>query len=941
MRNSTSLNRVLVFSAAFVSVAASLRHGVVDEITQRRERARGVNLQNSNAPLFTARLAAALDDAEAAAASQPYEGSTSDGSPVRVTFQIDVLNYLPADALVVDFFLTPRPHWFLDPLSEPVIGSGGTMHFFSPILLSEIVAKWKTKTTEVEKSRTSFYDNPIYLDMLDLQYGERSCRGIYVHRENSISGFGRMMSQSRARLVRSTQLGLTFMLSVDQKHALLQDGACGAANLPAGDKEWGCSFLPQFKCRDETAEIYEVIRDVLNATKAPHVVTSSERAKLSEWDSCACPHVTPHSSGSIAAMFVFRECSCDIDDKDHNSTARERAHASLHPGAAFQVALQRFIARPNWHIRQQLRQVVQREGARWSNLRDINGTSCAAMHIRHGDVLLDKWFVSEHRASMNLTLEQYATEGRELLRSPALNRAHTAPTPMAIFYVTDDSDIVDEASTISKKLGVELISAPLDSDGSLSKARGVKGGLAYSRLAGHYWPGMKMGRLADMLASFQISSACHIWVGHCHSHFGIGFLLQAASLRNKLPWVSDFGSDSRSSSPICKTLSKTLDGTLGRRCTNPCTIENQCDKLGPAPRVCESISPTGGDLWNSLSALKLRNDWVAMQTSSALGKSLEAQQYDVWCAEPLRVIEYGMGGHNGMGSDLHTFAKGLCGAFSANAAFATVANEKHGWIWEDKVLCSDSERKAPLACYFNLPTVCPRQHNTETLPMRSRQKVTWPFGSCENVVPKTKPSRAAFRAAAMEYLFAHLNPRLVEEAEKEISSTFGARGIPRPLIAVHIRWGDKGSEMKLVPIESYINAVAKLVAEHRLGDVHVFVTTEDPNALSAFCDGARATPGGSQWSIYAYKKAVSAYSEMHSPWRDAADGGRMGLYSMVSLLFAMEAKYYVLTTGSNWSRLINELRTNLIDAHACQGVLKKHGPCTHMADLRPDPNGWW
>ena len=55
--------------------------------------------------------------------------------------------------------------------------------------------------------------------------------------------------------------------------------------------------------------------------------------------------------------------------------------------------------------------------------------------------------------------------------------------------------------------------------------------------------------------------------------------------------------------------------------------------------------------------------------------------------------------------------------------------------------------------------------------------------------------------------------------------------------------------------------------------------------------------------------------------------GRAGLVSMGSLLVAMESRYYVLTTKSNWSRMMDFLRTNIVD--------QKCGNCTRMIDLRP------
>ena len=48
---------------------------------------------------------------------------------------------------------------------------------------------------------------------------------------------------------------------------------------------------------------------------------------------------------------------------------------------------------------------------------------------------------------------------------------------------------------------------------------------------------------------------------------------------------------------------------------------------------------------------------------------------------------------------------------------------------------------------------------------------------------------------------------------------------------------------------------------------------------------------------------------------------------MVALLLALNARYYVLSTASTWSRLINNIRLRVVDRE-CNG-------CTDMVDLRP------
>jgi hypothetical protein len=62
-------------------------------------------------------------------------------------------------------------------------------------------------------------------------------------------------------------------------------------------------------------------------------------------------------------------------------------------------------------------------------------------------------------------------------------------------------------------------------------------------------------------------------------------------------------------------------------------------------------------------------------------------------------------------------------------------------------------------------------------------------------------------------------------------------------------------------------------------------------------------------------------------WTTKNTKGRAGLVALGSLLVALEANDFVLTTASNWSRLMNELRKNVLDPRC--------GNCTRMVDLRP------
>jgi hypothetical protein len=157
--------------------------------------------------------------------------------------------------------------------------------------------------------------------------------------------------------------------------------------------------------------------------------------------------------------------------------------------------------------------------------------------------------------------------------------------------------------------------------------------------------------------------------------------------------------------------------------------------------------------------------------------------------------------------------------------------------------------------------------------------------------------------------------------------------VPPDLITVHIRWGDKKEEMlDLLPAEAYVKGVERILEKRQKpspNPVSVFVATEDPKAVSAF---EKAAPP--EWHIYLdqyfhdmlpYRnKTHDVYNQ--APQTAAETKGRAGLVALSSLLVAVEANDFVLTTISSWSRMINELRKNVIDPR-CNG-------CTNMIDLR-------
>jgi hypothetical protein len=312
---------------------------------------------------------------------------------------------------------------------------------------------------------------------------------------------------------------------------------------------------------------------------------------------------------------------------------------------------------------------------------------------------------------------------------------------------------------------------------------------------------------------------------------------------------------------------------------------------------------------------KLSHVWVNRRLRSDLAKKINDHQSK--CSEKVfyhPMLDYGMG------SDIHIWSQALCNSMQTGS---TLMQADMPWIWNDKQFCASNNTVQPFGCYFSIQKHCPTSvpHHTKVISYEND------FKNCPTYVTDIK-SRQAFRAAAMEYLFSNLHPGLVELAEKSIQEVFGQPTVPSELITVHVRWGDKKREMDLVHQHDYVTSIEKMVEAQTLTSPHIYVTTESMDALVKLQDELDSH-NKTSWKLHYYAPAVfnSTAEGVVSPMDMAThSGGIIGKTSLVALLLAMEAKYYVLTTGSNWSRLIDELRKAVVDV-SCGG-------CTHMVDLR-------
>jgi hypothetical protein len=353
----------------------------------------------------------------------------------------------------------------------------------------------------------------------------------------------------------------------------------------------------------------------------------------------------------------------------------------------------------------------------------------------------------------------------------------------------------------------------------------------------------------------------------------------------------------------------------------------------------------------------LRFDWTNLTLISGLARRMAAHQSN--CSLPLGNFVYR--NRYGLGSDLHVWGQALCNGLESNVRVRTVGS----WTWVDQQACKTTDpaldlkaptttiATTPMTCYFPTTeiqclgdTLLVREHPTFDSAVYN---ISRPNGvvkvECDSILEQV--SKPELRTAVVEYLFSHVSELVVREADRQASLVFreapGGKA-PPDLITVHIRWGDKAKEMKLVPIQDYIQAVQKILKQRHaasttesglqssLEAANILLATEDPAVVEEF---QKLIP--STWRVYVdqyfYDMLPHRVAEYNgSPKMSALLEGKPGLKALGSLLVCMEANDFVLTTASNWSRLMNELRTSILDPR-CNN-------CTTMIDLRRVRGEW-
>jgi len=156
--------------------------------------------------------------------------------------------------------------------------------------------------------------------------------------------------------------------------------------------------------------------------------------------------------------------------------------------------------------------------------------------------------------------------------------------------------------------------------------------------------------------------------------------------------------------------------------------------------------------------------------------------------------------------------------------------------------------------------------------------------------------------------------------------------LPSGTISIHIRHGDKGQEMSLVPTETYFMEATRLVKLHplSLANYQIFLSTEDPDAILEFVNKINnGTDRQKTFSLFYWdvprenSNGIQQLEKFSSIPR-----GELTLIWFLQLLLALECDLWIGTRGSNWNRLIDELR--------CVWVAK----CQHMYSEVGDEHNW-
>ena len=398
--------------------------------------------------------------------------------------------------------------------------------------------------------------------------------------------------------------------------------------------------------------------------------------------------------------------------------------------------------------------------------------------------------------------------------------------------------------------------------------------------------------------------------------------------------------------------------------------------LGGAAAAQPGALDTGALLYDALThaqhlarveALSAANPSQLAPLTAQAQRLLYEWQHPPTCEGRTFVVSQGNDPTAGIGSHIHIASHHLAVALELNAIF--VWSDNVGEIYTDPGTCG-SGGEANLLCFFLPPSSCTlqdahapgatrislrfgdageaggygykfyhvpaafqrlweaaglpaaRSHNTG---QQDAVKYWFRGQAAAYLMRPNAPTAAAFRQlrTAPGALLTAAGPA----APPAQAARLGAPALPFPpgMVSLHIRHGDKGSEMRLVATEEYLAAAAVLAKMHpmALAPRGLFMSTEDPEAPRVA--GGMLAAGGeyAHWSMawYDVPRANSNGPEQLSQF--SLPRGVLTRIWLLQILLALECDAWVGTRGSNWNRVIDELRCVWVPK--CQNVFQEVG----------------
>ncbi|XP_059665719.1 uncharacterized protein LOC132311694 [Cornus florida] len=124
--------------------------------------------------------------------------------------------------------------------------------------------------------------------------------------------------------------------------------------------------------------------------------------------------------------------------------------------------------------------------------------------------------------------------------------------------------------------------------------------------------------------------------------------------------------------------------------------------------------------------------------------------------------------------------------------------------------------------------------------------------------------------------------------------------IPRPLLSMHVRMGDKACEMKVVEFEEYMH-LAERIRKRFPHLKSIWLSTE----MQEVIDKSKLYPN---WKFY-YTNITRQVGNMTMPMYEASLGRETSTnYPLVNFLMATEADFFIGALGSTWCFLIDGMR---------------------------------